>query len=141
MPAQTALWCGCGRAQIFAQGRCPSCYFSLRYSQRYFGGLRDRVLLRDGSVCCGCGELNARKIIVHHRRPGIHQMRFLISLCRGCHVRIHRTWRPKYGFPDPLRALWREQYPRLAEQLDLQLALTGEVSSPQLAQIRLFDAA
>jgi hypothetical protein len=27
---------------------------------------------------------------VHHRHPGIHHRRRLITLCAACHARIHR---------------------------------------------------
>lgn len=136
---QIALLCGCGRSAIYARGRCAACYWEWRNSERRFAGLRERVLIRDGRCCAACGEFDPARLIVHHRRPGIQQMRLLISLCRGCHARVHHTWRPAYGFSPSLRALWREQYPQLAEQLEL--ALTISVPAHLFAQVSLFEAA
>jgi hypothetical protein len=140
LPGQIPLLCGCGSSRIFARGRCASCYWEWRNSVRHFAGLRDRVLIRDGRLCCACGEVDPARLIVHHRRPGVHQMRLLLSLCRGCHARVHRTWRPRYGFPESLRTLWREQYPGLAEQLELGLESRGAGDSP-IIQALLFEAA
>lgn len=141
LPGQQILWCACGRAGILAQGRCARCYHAWRHSERNFGGLRERVLLRDGGVCPGCGELDPDQVIVHHRRPGIHRLPLLATLCRRCHCRVHRTWRPRYGFPEYLRVLWREQYPDLAEQLELALEIGAVTPAGPVYQVSLFEAA
>jgi len=63
------------------------------------------------------------KLVVHHRRPGVDRLADLITLCRRCHVRIHRTWRPSFWFLtfELLRRLWREVNRDLAEQRLLAL--------------------
>jgi hypothetical protein len=42
---------------------------------------------------------------------------------------VHRLYRPWYGFPAFLWALWREQHPRQALQLELPLAASGATES------------
>lgn len=80
-------------------------------------------------------------VLVHHRRPEVDQIRWLLTLCRRCHVRIHRTWRPAYGFPELLRVLWREQHADLAEQLELALMSVAIAPAEPLHQISIFEAA
>lgn len=65
-------------------------------------------------------------------------MRHLITLCRRCHVRIHRTWRPSFVFLtfELLRRLWREVNRNLAEQR--LLALLSE--DRRADQVSLFDS-
>lgn len=77
-------------------------------------------------------------LLVHHRKPGVDEMRFLITLCRRCHVRIHRTWRPSFVFLtfELLRRLWREVNQDLAEQR--LLALLPAAGQP-VEQGSLFD--
>jgi 5-methylcytosine-specific restriction endonuclease McrA len=113
---QRVLFCGCGRPGVIARGRCSRCYTEWRR----FGGLRHMILSRDGAHCSACGRFQG--LVVHHRRPGANQARFLLTLCRRCHARLHRTFRPRYGFPVMLRVLWREQHRGLAEQRELALA-------------------
>ena len=137
---QTALLCGCGRADIHAQGRCSSCYFAWKRSELHFGGLRYRILTRDKWQCL-CGELDSSQIVVHHRRPGVHRERYLLSLCRACHARVHRTYRPLYGFPEFLRDLWREQNRDLAEQYELALNTASFDQVGHISQPTLFEAA
>lgn len=114
---QTALWCPCGRDRIASNGMCDSCNRRERLSKEMFGGLRGEVLERDRfrAQCCGAIE----DLIVHHRKPGRNARRLLISLCRRCHAKVHRTLRPRYTFPEQLRELWREAHPGQAEQLCL----------------------
>jgi DNA-directed RNA polymerase subunit RPC12/RpoP len=111
---QESLWCSCGNQVINAAGRCATCDRRRRLSLEAFDGLREAALERDGYRCRNCG--NADDVLVHHRRPGVNVLRWLISLCRGCHSRVHATWRPWYGFPALLLQLWREIHPELAEQ-------------------------
>ena len=102
-------------------------------SQENFGGLREAALQRDGYQCQACGELDLAQLLVHHRRPGVHELRFLITLCRRCHTRVHHTWRPRFlGF---LRRLWREANPDMAEQRLLALLEAREAAT----QAELFD--
>jgi len=101
---QARLVCSCGEACLLCCGLCSCCYWQEHRSRRRFAGHRDQVLERDGRRCCGCGSLN--KLAVHHRLPGVHQPRFLITLCAACHARIHRLRAMRRGLrtgaPSPL---------------------------------------
>ena len=127
---QTALLCGCGTTLNAHNGQqaacalsCVRCLRRARLSRENFAGLRELVLRRDDWQCQVCGEVDAAQLVVHHRRPGDHRLTHLITLCRACHVRVHRTWRPGYGFASiaMLRRLWRESNRDLAEQRLLDL--------------------
>ena len=87
------MYCRCGREKIVANGHCATCYTLHRQDTAHFGGLRERVLERDGYLCRGCGASgrNKRSIAVHHRRPGRSRLDLMISLCPACHAKIHRT--------------------------------------------------
>ncbi len=118
---QRAFYCRCGREKIIANGHCATCYTLRRQDARHFGGLRERVLERDGHTCRGCGASgrDKRSIVVHHRRPGRSRLDLMISLCPGCHARIHRTRAVLSAMPPLLRELWRELHPRGHEQTAL----------------------
>lgn len=133
---QTALWCRCGRERINRRGVCTNCERRTRLSLENFAGLREQVFARDEWAQC-CGEVV--DLLVHHRRPGQNQIRFLILLCRRCHARVHHTVRPGFAFPDTLRALWREQHPELPEQLLLPLFSVGNRHRSGGFQATLFD--
>jgi hypothetical protein len=105
-------------------------------SRERFGGLREEVLERDQYRCACCGALE--DVLVHHRRRW-NRKRFLITLRRGCHTRVHRTRRPGFSFPDLLRELWREAHPGVPEQLCLPLAAAAELR--QAEQPALFTEA
>ena len=137
--AQEALWCSCGSLVINRRGLCARCNRRKRLSREYFGGLREQVLERDGR-CLACGSLD--NLLVHHRRPGVNLLRWLATLCRACHTRLHATWRPRYGRLSPtLRVLWREQFPTLAEQRELALTVGPNAEDGVVYQPGLFDAA
>jgi hypothetical protein len=110
--------CGCGRELVEIAGLCRHCYFSRQYSRRYFGGNREQVLARDGYCCQGCG--GQRLLVVHHRNDG-HAQQDLITLCAGCHPRIHHLRSVRYWLPELLAQLWSELHP--ASPLQLQLPL------------------
>lgn len=57
------------------------------------GGLREAVLTRDGYGCRVFGAFGRGKrlITVHHRVPGRSVLRMMISLCPGCHAKVHQT--------------------------------------------------
>ena len=63
-----------------------------------------------------------REMIVHHRVPGKSVLALMISLCPGCHARIHRTKAVLTAMPPLLLKLWREQHPKGHEQVQLNLA-------------------
>ncbi len=121
---QGALHCRCGREKILANGFCVSCYSLKRQDAEYFGGLRETVLERDGYRCRVCDAPGGRKweLIVHHRVPGKSVLALMISLCPGCHARIHRTKAVLSAMPPLLLKLWREQHPRGHEQVQLDFS-------------------
>ncbi len=55
-------------------------------------------------------------ITVHHRVPGRSVLRLMISLCPGCHAKVHRTRVGRFMMAPLLLELWREQHPRGHEQ-------------------------
>ncbi len=118
---------------LYRAGLCRRCHRRDRLSREKFGGQREEILARDGHQCQICGEVDPLKILVHHRPRG------LITLCRACHVRIHRTWRPSFLFAsfELLRRLWREVNADLAEQR--LLALIGEKAAERERQAGLFE--
>ena len=121
MSRQPLLWCrACGREGKLKKGLCLACYSKERRSHAYFGGLRWRVLARDRSACRvyrrpGSGK----RIHVHHRRPGVTQERFLITLCPGHHAMIHCLEMVDRLLRALVLELWREQHPEASEQLAL----------------------
>jgi hypothetical protein len=63
---QLSFLCACGsRIALKNLGCCRSGYERRHHSLRSFGGLRERVLVRDRFRCRGCGKRSA--LIVHHR--------------------------------------------------------------------------
>jgi 5-methylcytosine-specific restriction endonuclease McrA len=116
---QRPLCCPCGRAEILALGLCPTCYTLKRQDEEYFGGLREQVLKRDEYRCrvCGASGRDKRSIIVHHRVPGVSKLELMISLCPGCHAKVHRTIAVLSAMPSLLLKLWREQHPDGHEQV------------------------
>lgn len=126
---QKSLFCpDCGAQPVIA-GLCQPCYARRRHSRIYFAGVRDQVLARDGYRCQGCGAGNQRP--VHHRRPGVHEIEWLVTICPGCHAVIHKLRAHKRWLPIPLLELWREQHP--AVPLQLQLLVDGDVQSREAA--------
>jgi hypothetical protein len=118
-----------------SNGRCSTCNRRERLSREKFGGQRGDVLERDGFRCQCCGAIE--DLLVHHRRR-VDQARWLITLRRACHTRLHRTKYPSFAFPDFLRQLWREAHPGIAEQLCLQLSdFCGQLETAE--QPALFD--
>jgi hypothetical protein len=64
---QLSFLCECGEKPIELKtlGWCRSCYDRRYRSVRFFGGLRERVLARDGYGCRVCGARS--HLVVHHR--------------------------------------------------------------------------
>jgi hypothetical protein len=102
-----------------------SCYRRLRYSAHFFGGNRDSALERDGGSCRGCRSQHY--LNVHHRQPGDHTQ--LVTLCAGCHARVHRTRILRRWLPEILVDLWREWHPDAVEQLQLPVELSAGILS------------
>ncbi len=82
------------------------------------------VLERDR--CCQLCLVDQRivdqRLVVHHRRPGQNRPALQITLCRRCHVPIHRRHRLPGFYSDLFLQLWRELHPDLPIQLRLPLA-------------------
>lgn len=90
---QRAMYCRRGNEQILAHGLCATCYALKRQDEEYLGGLRERVLERDGYCCrvCGASRRPKRSIVVHHRVSGRWLLHLMISLCPGCFAKISWT--------------------------------------------------
>jgi 5-methylcytosine-specific restriction endonuclease McrA len=113
-------------------GLCATCYTLRRQDDEYFGGLRETVLERDQYRCRVCDAPGRRKrsIIVHHRVPGRSVLHLMISLCPGCHARVHRTRVVLSAVPPLLLKLWREQHPNGHEQRILDLGKKAAQTQP-----------
>ena len=133
---QRSLYCRCGRQRVLANGMCATCYTLRRQDEAHFNGLREVVLERDGYCCrvCGASGRNKRSITVHHRKPGRSVLHLMISLCPGCHAKVHKTKAVLAEMPPLLLELWREQHPRGQEQTVLNFRL----QEPVARAIRLF---
>ena len=124
---QLALQCRYGRETILAHGMCATCYTLRRQDEEHFGGLREMVLDRDDYRCrvCDAPGTGKRSLIVHHRVPGRSELKLMISLCPGCHARVHRTKAVLAAMPPLLLVLWRGQHPKGHEQRALNFAETA----------------
>jgi hypothetical protein len=120
---QRSLFCSCGHATPAVAGLCMSCYRHRRYSALFFGGNRDSALERDGRACRACQSQHY--LNVHHRHPGDHTQ--LVTLCAGCHARVHRTRILRHCLPEILVDLWREWHPDAIEQLRLPIEMSAGV--------------
>ena len=80
---QRAICCPCGSPKVSTGGLCPTCYTLRRQDEEHFGGLREAVLHRDQHMCRVCAKPGNRKrsIVVHHRRPGVSELRYMLALC------------------------------------------------------------
>ena len=81
------------------------------------------------SLCCPCGELRLYRrglcepCCYHRRRRASNVPSALITLCRGCHARLHRLRTIDRWVPDTLAQLWAEQHPGAPRQLQLPDAI------------------
>ena len=48
---QRVMHCPCGNQKVLAHGLCATCYTLKRQDEEHFGGLREKVLERDGYRC------------------------------------------------------------------------------------------
>jgi hypothetical protein len=114
---QLSLLCQCGkRIALKALSCCRPCYDRRYHSLRFFDGLRERVLERDRFRCRGCDKRSA--LVVHHRDRR-NRANFLVTLCIGCHMRIHRSSGLSSWFSEILGSLWHELHPNDPVQLQL----------------------
>jgi NAD-dependent dihydropyrimidine dehydrogenase PreA subunit len=95
--------CKCG-SSIQIAGVCRRCYWRAVNDKVRFGGHREAVVARDRR-CLGCGST---KLVVHHRRPRIHQDDLLITLCPTCHGYVEHGNPFRKYFPPLLLSLWHE---------------------------------
>ena len=125
-PAQLALFCGCGQrsVELRRRGCCRVCYGRHYRSLRFFGGLRDVILKRDRFRCRACSA--SARLVVHHR-SGVNRRRLLITLCIGCHTRVHCFRALRSWVPEVLLKLWRERHPREPIQLQLPFGIRDQV--------------
>ena len=59
---------------------------------------------------------------MHHRKPGVNDREWLITVCAGCHTRLHRLTALRMWIPELLVALWSEQHSGAPVQLQLPVA-------------------
>ena len=123
---QRALHCRCGNLKILAHGLCATCYTLKRQDEEYFGGLREKVLERDGYRCRVCAELPEVERLcigqppsVHHREPGVSKLHLMITLCAAHHAQVERLQVASKALSPLLLTLWREQHPDGHEQTTL----------------------
>ena len=114
---QRRLFCPCGRDFPWTAGLCRSCYRSAARSRQRFGGFREDVLQRDGHTCRACGA--GDRLHVHHRKPGVNEREWLVTVCASCHARLHRLAALRIWIPESLVALWAEQHPGVPIQLQI----------------------
>jgi hypothetical protein len=139
---QLALLCQCGKAvELKRFGCCRSCYDRRQHSLRFFGGLRERVVRRDGFRCRACGA-NSR-LLVHHRATD-NEEHTLITLCIRCHVRVHRWRWFRHKVSSTLVQLWSELHAGAPLQLQLPLGTATETrrqeENPKDGQYRLVES-
>jgi 5-methylcytosine-specific restriction endonuclease McrA len=129
------MHCACENPRLLAVGRCATCYTLKRQDEEYFGGLREAVLERDGYCCrvCGASGRDKRSITVHHRVTGRSVLHLMISLCPGCHAKVHRTKMVLTEMPPLLLELWREHHPKGQEQT----VLNSKARKPVTAAVPL----
>jgi hypothetical protein len=115
---QVALFleaCACGRP-VWKSGMCKSCYARNLRNRHRFGGHREEVIERDGRQCRVCG--GDRLLVVHHRIQS-QEPEYLVTLCAGCHARVHRLLYLRYWVPELMAELWEEQHPGRPLQLQI----------------------
>jgi hypothetical protein len=122
---QLSFLCSCGAKTIELKTLryCRSCYDRQYRSRRLFGGLRDRVLKRDGYRCRGCGARS--RLLVHHR-DNRNEEELLLTLCIGCHMRVHHSYGFRHWLPARLLRLWREWHEGEPVQLQLSFETVAE---------------
>lgn len=137
-PDQRAMHCPCGRSPLIARGLCATCYTLRRQDDEHFGGLREKVLERDGYLCRVCAELPeidrlcaGQPPCVHHRIPGVSKLHLMITLCPAHHAQVERLQVVRKPMSRLLLQLWRELHAKGHEQIALNFATTSPVQEPQ----------
>ena len=54
----------------------------------------------------------------------------MLSLCPGCHAKVHRTKAALSAMPPLLLELWQEQHPAGHEQVQLNFTIQQSVATP-----------
>jgi hypothetical protein len=67
-----------------------------------------------------CGA--SSRLCVHHRKPGVNDGDWLITVCSACHARLHRSAVLRAWLPELMVTLWSEQHPGAPVQLQLPVA-------------------
>jgi hypothetical protein len=67
-------------------------------------------------------------------RSGKSVLHLMISLCPGCHAKVHRTKAVLSAMPPLLLKLWREQHPKGHEQTVLDFT----TKKPMATRVPLF---
>jgi len=118
---QRSMHCPCGRDKNLRPWPVRDLLHPPAARRPAFLGLREAVLERDGYRCrvCDASGRDKRSIVVHHRVPGRSVLNLMISLCPGCHSKVHRTKAVLSQMPPLLLQLWREQHPKGYEQTAL----------------------
>ena len=132
---QLSFLCSCGAKAIELKTLqcCRSCYDRQYRSSRLFGGLRDRVLKRDGFRCRGCGARS--RLLVHHRDIR-NEEELLLTLCIGCHMRVHHSYGFRHWLPAMLLRLWREWHEGDPIQFQLPLKWTAEAEASSVKRLK-----
>jgi hypothetical protein len=120
--------------ELKGPGCCRLCYYRRHRSLRFFGGLREVILKRDRFRCRACGDL--RRLVVHHRNEH-NEKRGLITLCIGCHTRVHCYGALRRWVPEVLLKLWTERHPRQPLQLQLHFAVVTRAADDEIAHPRV----
>jgi hypothetical protein len=84
---------------------------------------REAVLDRDGRRCRACGSES--KLAVHHRRPGIHQRRFLITLVPPATPAFTGCGAMRHWIEPTLVPIWHVQHPGAPVQLQFDWSLAA----------------
>ena len=119
--------CGCLERTVEKAGLCRPCYARQYRSRRFFKGLRVDVLRRDRNACRACGSRH--QIVIHHRKLGVNATDCLITLCSGCHARIHRSYVLRCWVSAITLELWREIHKTSPMQLQFVFVLEAQQNS------------
>ena len=108
-----------------------------RQDAKDFGGLRERVLERDGYMCRVCAELPevdrlciGQPPSVHHRVPGVSKLHLMITLCAAHHAQVEHLEVATKTMTPLFRLLWREQHPDAPEQTTMDFKVTAPTAVP-----------